>query len=75
MDDADKQQYLQAVRDAKAIMEELSAARERARLSRADAIKAADDAGVPREEIAEAAGVGWPISRSRWHQLRSGKLH
>ncbi len=75
MDDAEKRRLLQAVRDAKARMDELRAARERARLDRADAIRLADDAGVPREEIAEAAGVGWPVSRPRWSQLRAGKLH
>jgi len=42
-----------------------------ARRARAAAIRAADDAKVPRELIAAAAGVQWPMSRQRWSQLRN----
>ena len=40
-----------------------------ARARRAEAINAADDAGVPRDQIAAAAGLKWPMSRQRWSQL------
>jgi uncharacterized membrane protein len=47
-------------------------ARNEARQRRAEAIRAADDAGVPRELIAAAAGLQWPMSRQRWSKLRTG---
>jgi hypothetical protein len=43
-----------------------------ARARRAEAIRAAEDAGVPRADIAAAAGLQWPMSRQRWSQLRKG---
>ena len=43
-----------------------------ARQARAAAIRAADDAGIDRALIAEAAGLTWPMSRQRWSQLRNG---
>ena len=56
----------------KRAMQEVSEARLQARRRRAEAIRAADDAGVPREAIAAAAGLQWPMSRQRWSVLRKG---
>jgi len=55
------QAALQAVKDATS----------KARAARSAAIRAADDAGVPRELIADAAGLRWPMSRQRWSELRN----
>jgi len=55
----------QARKEAKELLARLKA-------ERAAAIRAADDAGVPREAIARAAGAKWPQSYSGWSQLRGG---
>ena len=52
--------------------EQTREARQDARTRRAEAIRAAEDAGIPREAIAEAAGIQWPVSRQRWSVLRRG---
>ena len=65
-------------REAAQVDVDLSVARARDRgaswalIGRSAAICAADDAGVPRELIARAAGLQWPMSRQRWSQLRGG---
>ncbi|MDR1213850.1 MAG: hypothetical protein LBK54_07205 [Propionibacteriaceae bacterium] len=51
---------------------EVADTRRRATLRRAEAIRAADDAGIPREAIAEAAGLKWPMTRQRWSKVRQG---
>ncbi len=56
----------------KAIRRDYQEATMEASRRRAAAIRAADDAGVPRELIAEAAGLSWPLSRQRWSDLRRG---
>ena len=53
-------------------LEAVAKATQENRAARAQAIRAADDAGVPRELIAAAAGLSWPVSRQRWSQLRNG---
>ena len=76
MDDAEKQQLLQAVEDATLAIVPARAEAKRlmdeARLARAAAIRAADDAGVPREEIAKVAGAKWPMSSAAWSRIRRG---
>ena len=63
---------LQAVRDAADRMDEAVRARAQARVDRGAAIQAAEAAGISREDIAEAAKVKWPQSRTRWSKLRRG---
>ena len=53
-------------------MQQIAEDSQKARQARAEAIRAADDAGIPRQLIAEAAGLAWPMSRQRWSQLRHG---
>jgi len=55
-----------------AVHAKMQDARVEARQARAAAIRAADDAGIDRALIAEAAGLTWPMSRQRWSQLRNG---
>lgn len=62
----EQERLLQAVRDA-------VEAKKVATRARATAIGAADDAGVPRDLIAEAANLSWPVRYQRWSQLRKGK--
>jgi hypothetical protein len=71
-DMTDQTPLLGAVRDAAAGMDAATKAHTEAFQARAEAIRAADDAGVDRAEIAAAAGLSWPMSRQRWHQLRNG---
>jgi len=74
MSEVDESRLLEEVRSAaETIRISENVARE-ARERRAEAIRAADDAGVPREDIAAAAGVQWPMSRQRWSQLRLGNM-
>ena len=71
IDDLDDRR-LAAVKQAAAAMAAAESARLEARQARAAAIRAADDAGIDRALIAEAAGLTWPMSRQRWSQLRNG---
>ena len=62
-------ELLDAVRQAAAEMITARATRQ-AQKHRAEAIRAADAARVPREDIAAAAGLKWPMNRQRWSQLK-----
>jgi hypothetical protein len=80
VDDTTKQQLLAAVRAARRAMEDAArrvldaqADQRRARSQRGQAVTAADDAGIDRDEIAKAAGIDWPVSSGRWSQIRAGK--
>ena len=69
----EKTRLLQAVRKAAEKMDAAALERVSGRVERGQAIIAAEAAGIQREEIAEAAGLKWPMTRARWSQLRRGE--
>jgi len=67
-----KARLLRDCRKAAEAMEKAQEAAVAAKEARRRALVAADDAKVPREEIAGACGLQWPLSRARWSQIRRG---
>jgi len=63
---------LDALREVAQVIADADAAAIDGRRRRSELIRAADGAKIPREKIAAAAGLRWPVSRQRWSVLRRG---